>query len=488
MDPTQARTDDVAPQQALPDLLNPAAPSNQPEVLPFIVMVHPPPAPGPPERRQRISAHILSWFLGKKTDAHLAGLDAIRGGAVLFVLLLHCWAYTTSPVMSFSIPLTPFSIEIGHVLGRMGIGVPMFFVLSGFLLSLPWHRAYYAGKPAPSIRTYLHRRLLRIVPPYWLMLILMLVLLTNSTIVWGVVVSPDGWKGVIASFLFLQQLFPVTSGGFGLVNTSIWTLTIEMTFYLVLPWFVRFFLGNRWRWSLPLCFAITLLYLYLVRNSLGPVVAYLRGSVAQYGWSDALTRQFLSWQFWSFLPEFGLGMALGNWWIYQQQKPLSRRLAAFTTPAMAVGYTAVGIELLAVTLYGYPIGNYIVTDWYLVNLVAALATGLLILGSLHAGRRLKACFGFLPLRLIGITGYSIYLWHLPIIHIVNNYPIFAASTPIQRFYGVTLLTLLLVALVGVALYLLVEKPLIERRPTLTNRQVSAGPPDSRPDIATPSRI
>jgi peptidoglycan/LPS O-acetylase OafA/YrhL len=196
--------------------------------------------------------------------------------------------------------------------------------------------------------------------------------------------------------------------------------------------------------------------------------------MAQWSWTDDISRRFLSWQFPAFLPEFGLGMSLANWWAYRQQKPASGWVQLFGSPQAAWGYTIAGVVLMCLALNGYSqyLGiNYVTADYYTLNPVAATAAGLLIVGALHSGQVLRSVFGFLPLRIFGIIGYSVFLWHLPIIHIVRNYPIFKGpypvylgATPLRTFEATVALVLVMVSVLGVIFYQFIERPFIENRP------------------------
>jgi len=79
--------------------------------------------------------------------------------------------------------------------------------------------------PFPNTRKFWERRLLRIVPAYWLAL-------TVLTYVFRIVSIGPGWQGVVTHYLFLQIYFP-TAIFFGI--TQAWSLCTEMSFYLVLP-------------------------------------------------------------------------------------------------------------------------------------------------------------------------------------------------------------------------------------------------------------
>jgi peptidoglycan/LPS O-acetylase OafA/YrhL len=86
----------------------------------------------------------------------VASLTGVRALAALLVVATHA-AYTTGKYTHG---------YVGLVFSRMEIGVPIFFVLSGFLLFGPWVRAAVAGATAPSLRRYAQHRVRRIMPAY----------------------------------------------------------------------------------------------------------------------------------------------------------------------------------------------------------------------------------------------------------------------------------------------------------------------------------
>ncbi len=184
-------------------------------------------------------------------SAHFPALDSVRAMAVAFVLFHHTWGLGGTPLMSPTIPLTSVEVPLHFYLQGAGLGVDIFFVLSGFLLSLPWHRHQYISAPAVHVSSYFKRRLLRICPPYWGVLFLVLVFFTPLIVPWELVANGPGPKRVIAHALFMQQVLPISADGFRVLG-SLWTLTIEMIFYIVLPLMVIPFLRRRWIIATPL--------------------------------------------------------------------------------------------------------------------------------------------------------------------------------------------------------------------------------------------
>src|SRR3954452_21423955 len=87
-------------------------------------------------------------------------VDGLRAFAALTVLVGH-----TSFLSGFN-----GHGEIGAIASRLDLGVAVFFVISGFLLYRPFVAARYEARPAPRVSRYARRRVLRIVPAYWLAL------------------------------------------------------------------------------------------------------------------------------------------------------------------------------------------------------------------------------------------------------------------------------------------------------------------------------
>src|SRR3954451_2863760 len=87
-------------------------------------------------------------------------MDSLRAIAVLAVLLTHVSYFVAQSGTDLLVHL------------RFDMGVTIFFVISGFLIYRPWVHARLRGEPSPLVRVYAWRRLLRIVPGYWVALTL----------------------------------------------------------------------------------------------------------------------------------------------------------------------------------------------------------------------------------------------------------------------------------------------------------------------------
>lgn len=115
-------------------------------------------------------------------------------------------------------------------------GVQLFFVISGFILALPFAKRAFNGLPTPNLKSYYLRRVTRIEPPYVICLLLLFLLMWAD-------------KTNVASRIpnLLASLFYVHGLVFGhesLINGVTWSLEIEIQFYLLVPFLVRIF---KWR-------------------------------------------------------------------------------------------------------------------------------------------------------------------------------------------------------------------------------------------------
>lgn len=114
-------------------------------------------------------------------------------------------------------------------------GVQLFYVISGFILALPFARAFRAKQRSPSLKKYYLRRLTRLEPPYILNLIVFL-------IVYVTVLHPGSFRSVLPEFAAcLTYTHGLFFGGHCAPNTVTWTLEIEVQFYLLAPFIARVF-------------------------------------------------------------------------------------------------------------------------------------------------------------------------------------------------------------------------------------------------------
>jgi peptidoglycan/LPS O-acetylase OafA/YrhL len=140
-------------------------------------------------------------------------MDSLRAIAALSVLLTHTGFLSGANGSTF----------YGPYLARLDIGVTVFFLLSGFLLYRPFVSARLGERERPRMPDYARRRLLRILPAYWLALTV-LAFWPGLTQMW----EPHDW----VYYGLVQIYFPAWIAG-GLLPA--WSLAVEISFYAALP-------------------------------------------------------------------------------------------------------------------------------------------------------------------------------------------------------------------------------------------------------------
>lgn len=213
------------------------------------------------------------------SDRTFPTLNAVRAIGAVMVVLTHT-AFNTGQINDG---------WVGAALARLDFGVTIFFVLSGFLLSRPWFLTAALGRPAPSTRHYLWKRALRILPLYWLVVIVALTLDPEN--------ADLGWKDWLANLTFTQLYRPTLLPS---SLTQMWSLCTEVAFYLVLPllcWLMTWRPGGGHRLHVR-----TVLWL-CVALGLGGVV--WQAAFAQIEGAEGHYAQWLP----GYLPWFMVGMA-----------------------------------------------------------------------------------------------------------------------------------------------------------------------------------
>lgn len=147
-----------------------------------------------------------------------------------------------------------------------GLGVPLFFVISGIVLGLPFARARLADGEAVSVKRYFLRRLRRLEPPYVINLTILFVLAVVSG---GVDVLQERLPNYLASVFYLHN---VVYDEWSLVNFVAWSLEVEAQFYLLAPLLaVCFFAAVKPQTrALILCAAALVMSMIYAANLEGP--------------------------------------------------------------------------------------------------------------------------------------------------------------------------------------------------------------------------
>ena len=164
----------------------------------------------------------------------IAEVDGLRFVAIMAVVLFHVRQYTLEKHFA-GVTIRPYEAWLPDVLYLGRYGVQLFFILSGFLLVMPFAKWRLGLGPKPSLRTYYLRRLTRLEPPY---LLSMLLLFAGGIVAYGVAAGLANWPNLLASLIYQHNLI---FGEKSAVSVVAWSLEIEVQFYILAPFFAVIF-------------------------------------------------------------------------------------------------------------------------------------------------------------------------------------------------------------------------------------------------------
>jgi peptidoglycan/LPS O-acetylase OafA/YrhL len=367
---------------------------------------------------------------------HLPVLDSYRAVAAALVVATH---------VGFQTGRTAEGL-FGAVLSRLDIGVALFFALSGFLLYRPWAVARESSSTGPRVRGYLWRRALRILPAYWVVVVVALAFL------------PANEGASLATWLAnlgLVQIYVPDTLAVGL--TQMWSLATEVAFYLLLPALGWLTLRRGRSGRSPLVPALWL------AGVLTAVDVAWAGWIHQDGADPGLRGFWLP----SFTSWFGLGILLAAAVVHVASgRPAPRALRPVLTLADQPGacwVAALGLFLVAATPLAGPRGFEGMatgTQAVLKNLLYAAVVGLALLPATlgHQGGAFHRVLSLPPLRRLGDISYGIFLWHLVVlfwVFEVTGRPPFSGG-----FWPVLVETLLGTCAVAAVGWVAMERPLL----------------------------
>jgi peptidoglycan/LPS O-acetylase OafA/YrhL len=365
---------------------------------------------------------------------YIRSLTGLRGFAALWVFLYHAWVYSEPRLMllewgGVSLDLTP--------LFSMGwAGVDFFFVLSAFLLTLPFAHWACGERAFPPIKHYLVKRFKRIFPAYWAQLLILLVVAYSTSLF----VFPS----LLGLFNHVLMMLNLPPWWIAPINGVWWTLPTEFLFYLLL---------------LPLA------YLLKTRATRILLIALI-GCAWLYRW----------WVFENFQDQ-GIGtmvtlmgntlgsldqFIVGTYCAYLYVRHFGKNtpgLPAFIF--LLLGVAGVLLCLYSIhLLYGFYWGGHLLL--FLKNTLIAISIASILVAILKGSSLANSLFSNRLIMHCGIISYSLYLWHFPVILLLSKWS-FIANYPVYKLPVMLAFSVPLTWLIAYSSYRWIERPFLRNR-------------------------
>jgi peptidoglycan/LPS O-acetylase OafA/YrhL len=353
----------------------------------------------------------------KQAKFTLNSVQALRGVAALLVVSTH----VETALRENGLTAIPWPSRAGGLSGFGGVGVDIFFVISGFIMVYVGARYF---RREGTVQDFLIRRVLRIYPLYWLVTLLLVAAASAKTLLALRAGQPLAqaldfdlqWHRLLGGL----TLFP-TYNEFGNIQPIVgigWTLSYEVFFYFVFA----LTLGIGFRWSV---FAVIGVFVFLI--------------VVPLPWDNSTFGTFLKD---GILLEFPAGMLIGY-----------AALLGSRPPRWVVATS------LVLALAGYLISILFQFDYEYHYLHRGIPSALLVFGLVFWEIR----YGLNVHRLLvwfGDASYSVYLIHTVVISYLFM-PVIRAAPSVQNFQVDVLGFVMFVtaALLGLLLYEKIEKPM-----------------------------
>lgn len=404
--------------------------------------------------RRNVHSWLAQQLNDQKSKGTIASLDGVRALAFLLVFAFHLnhsgvWSYGNNPF-------------IGAFLLVGNTGVTLFFVLSGFLLFLPYTQALLFEKDWPPPKIYYIRRILRIFPAYFFSLFI-LVMFTKPYFI-----QPHNW-GQLIPFLTFTMGFYNSSG---LINGPYWTLAVEFQYYMILPLIALGILGltRLVRPEKRLWVIVGSLFAIIIW---GLLTAYYGAYFASHpDQTFLIPRPLLNVVLFvvygdrsKFLEDFAVGMLIAVCYLSITNSP-RKDLYLLRMRRLLTGLLILCIALFvyaAMPNYTWPFVPSVFQAFPWMNEFAfALCYGYLIAIVLfnRPDGWLVRMFSWTLLRWIGLISFSLYIWHRPLIQIfvANLGPGLKRLHPILTVSLIWTITFTVSVVFCFVLFVLIEKP------------------------------
>ena len=323
---------------------------------------------------------FMGQFINKfkritSTGSYIPEIDGLRFLAILWVFTYHLNDYLIK-----SHPVNDANI-FQRILQNGHLGVELFFVISGFVLSLPFARYYLKQGKKVQLKQYFIRRLTRLEPPYFLVMIFLFFSSAGTHFHIAKELAPH----LVASLFYIHNI--IYPGSLPAINSVAWSLEIEIQFYLMVPLLAYIFVLQKYARRVVLVIIMIIM----------PGLQYLYKS-------DTLF-------FYQFIQYFSAGFLLADMYVSQDNQ-------YFYEPAHRIKkkvLTVLGVLIFAGILIIHSTRTDLIYTLFIPFAISAFYFIVLFIPFW------KGCFRVKWISIIGGMSYTIYLIHGAVMAIFGRF-------------------------------------------------------------------
>jgi peptidoglycan/LPS O-acetylase OafA/YrhL len=361
----------------------------------------------------------LLLLLSRETSSgnFVPEIDGLRFLAISAVVMFHVWGnfkfYGTD-----AFPFPGSSHLLNRIFTQGDLGVQLFFILSGFILGLPFARWRLEGGKGVSLAVYFKRRVTRMEPPYILNL---LILYLTAIVVRHQFTPGQLFPNLMASLCYCHNAI---FNGPSVVNYVAWSLEIEIQFYILAPFLSMLFLIQPAR--LRRGFLVTCIIVMSVASEFFFAHGWLRLSIL------------------NFMQYFLIGFLMADFYLGGWNRKPARHLG-FDIVCLVACVLFFSSRML------FPHGGTVV-PWF----------GLLVVIGAFRGVLCNRIFTNRLIYTIGGMCYTIYLYHFAVVGLCGHGRLFLFRSFWPNLAVSVLIVPLVILLVSCVLFVLFEKPFMRR--------------------------
>lgn len=347
---------------------------------------------------------------------------------------------------------------VGWLIHTGWMGVPIFFVLSGFLISFPFFRQREKDGRSWYVKGYFRRRIAKILPPYYLSILVVGVCYFIGSANRAYLSAGLQWALGLANFTRPAADY----------HSPYWSLLVETHFYILLPLLLLLFRGCRSRSASLWIFALLFFIPLVARQLTWPAEHVSKAELS-----------FVMYRFPCALDYFAWGILFAGFYVTCPPITIGmKRLRYF-------GYAGMVLLALSIGLHAFWDSRFDIAAYPLLwsveafHILPSLSCFLLMFFLFDSGCAGSRFFSWGPLRFIGLVSYEWFLFHQPVM-LLFRHSFAEGQGSILLYLLKTAVPIVLTFLFSVAVYRYFSFPLLQwgrgRQPKKDQAVSAVAPP------------